>query len=88
MRQVYEQRSANPTETRKVNELEDMMAKQKEYYLKRIKEVENKYRYGGAGKTTTKGLSSGVEGVAEGAEGNSARAGGSAVTHALIEELQ
>ena len=51
MRQVYENRSANPTEARKVNELEEMMAKQKEYYLKRIREVEQKYRYGGAVST-------------------------------------
>lgn len=48
MRQVYEQRSANPTEAKKVNELEDELKKAKAYHHKRVKELEEKYRYGGA----------------------------------------
>ena len=48
MRQVYESRAANPTEAKKVNELEDEIVKTKEYYHKRIRELEEKYRYGGA----------------------------------------
>lgn len=54
MRQIYEQRSANPTEAKKVNELEDELKKTKVYYQKRIKELEDKYRYGGAPPVTTK----------------------------------
>ena len=48
MRQVYEQRAANPHEAKKVNELEDELQKTKAYYHNRIKELEEKYRYGGA----------------------------------------
>ena len=48
MRQVYEQRAANPHEAKKVNELEDELQKTKVYYHNRIKELEDKYRYGGA----------------------------------------
>ena len=48
MRQVYEDRAANPHEAKKVNELEDELQKTKTYYHKRIKELEDKYRYGGA----------------------------------------
>ena len=48
MRQVYEQRAANPHEAKKVNELEDELQKTKAYYHNRIKELEDKYRYGGA----------------------------------------
>lgn len=32
MRQIYEQRSANPSEAKKVNELEDELKKTKAYY--------------------------------------------------------
>ena len=48
MRKIYEDRAANPHEAKKVNELEDELQKQKQYYIKRIKELEDKYRYGGA----------------------------------------
>lgn len=48
MRQVYESRAANPTEAKKVNELEDEIVKTKSYYHKRIRELEEKYRFGGA----------------------------------------
>ena len=54
MRQIYEDRSANPTEAKKVNELEDELKKTKVYYQKRIKELEDKYRYGGAPPATPK----------------------------------
>lgn len=47
MRQVYEQRSANPHEAKKVNELEDELKRTKTYYVTRIKELEEKYRYMG-----------------------------------------
>lgn len=47
MRQIYESRAANPHEAKKVNELEDELQKTKTYYHKRIKELEDKYRYGG-----------------------------------------
>jgi len=47
MRQVYEQRAANPHEAKKVNELEDELQKTKQYYIKRIKELEDRYRFGG-----------------------------------------
>jgi hypothetical protein len=47
MRQVYEQRAANPGEAKKVNELEEELQKTKAYYHKRIRELEEKYRYMG-----------------------------------------
>jgi hypothetical protein len=47
MRQVYEQRAANPHEAKKVNELEDELQKTKAYYHNRIRELEEKYRYMG-----------------------------------------
>jgi len=47
MRQVYEQRAANPHEAKKVNELEEELQKTKAYYHKRIRELEEKYRYMG-----------------------------------------
>jgi len=47
MRQVYEQRAANPHEAKKVNELEDELKKTKAYYHTRIRELEEKYRYMG-----------------------------------------
>ena len=46
-RQKYEQRSSNPAEAKRVNELEDELIKQKQYFTKRIKDIEEKYRYGG-----------------------------------------
>ena len=52
MRQIYESRSANPTEAKKVNELEDELKKTKVYYQKRIKELEDRYRFGGAPPAT------------------------------------
>ena len=45
MRQVYENRAANPGEAKKVNELEDEIKKTKTYYHKRIKELEDKYKF-------------------------------------------
>ena len=44
---MYEQRSANPHEAKKVNELEDELKRTKTYYITRIKELEEKYRYMG-----------------------------------------
>ena len=48
MRKVYESRAANPHEAKKVNELEDELKNTKNYYHKRIKELEERYRYGGS----------------------------------------
>ena len=47
-RQKYERRAANPGEAKRVNELEDELIKQKSYFTNRIKELEERYRYGGA----------------------------------------
>lgn len=45
MRQVYEDRAANPAEAAKVNELEMELQKTKNYYIKRIRELEDKYKF-------------------------------------------
>lgn len=45
MKGIYEERSKNPAEAIKVNELEDELSKTKAYYNKRIREIEDKYRY-------------------------------------------
>lgn len=45
MKGIYEERSKNPAEAVKVNELEDELSKTKAYYNKRIREIEEKYRY-------------------------------------------
>ena len=45
MRQIYENRAANPHEAKKVNELEDELQKTKTYYHKRIRELEDKYKF-------------------------------------------
>lgn len=45
MRQIYEERAANPLEAKRVNELEQEIAKTKTYYQKRIRELENKYKF-------------------------------------------
>lgn len=45
MRQVYENRAANPAEAKKVNELEGEIQRTKDYYHKRIRELENKYKF-------------------------------------------
>ena len=53
MRAVYESRAANPHEAKKVNELEDELQKTKTYYHKRIRELEDKYKFN-AGKEVKK----------------------------------
>jgi hypothetical protein len=45
MRQVYEDRAANPAEAAKVNELEKELQRTKDYYHKRIRELEDKYKF-------------------------------------------
>ena len=45
MRQVYEDRSANPAEAAKVSDLEKELQRTKEYYHKRIREIEDKYKF-------------------------------------------
>ena len=45
MRLQYEERMANPAEQRKVHELEQEVQKTKTYYQKRIRELEDKYKF-------------------------------------------
>lgn len=45
MRLIYEQRSANPAEAKKVTELEQEVLRTKQYYQKRIRELEDKYKF-------------------------------------------
>lgn len=45
MRQVYEDRAANPAEAAKVNDLEKELQRTKDYYHKRIRELEDKYKF-------------------------------------------
>lgn len=45
MKQVYEDRSANPAEAAKVNDLEKELQRTKDYYHKRIRELEDKYKF-------------------------------------------
>lgn len=45
MRQQYEDRAQNPAETRKVHELENEVQRTKTYYQKRIRELEDKYKF-------------------------------------------
>ena len=42
---MYEKRSSNPNEARKVNELEEELQKVKLYYQQRIRELEDKYKF-------------------------------------------
>lgn len=69
MRQVYESRSANPHEAKKVNELEEELQKAKAYHHKRVRELEEKYRFGGAltqqTKQTTAPSPNKVSGISE-----------------------
>ena len=53
MRQIYENRSANPAEAKKAYELEEDLKKTKIYYQKRIRELEDKYKFN-AGKEPKK----------------------------------
>jgi hypothetical protein len=48
MRLLYEERTANPKEAKQVHELEQEISRLKSYYVKRVKEVEDKYRSGAA----------------------------------------
>ena len=45
MRQVYENRAQNPAEAKRVNELEQEVLRTKTYYQKRIRELEDKYKF-------------------------------------------
>lgn len=45
MKQIYENRAGNPAEARKVNELEQEVQRVKTYYQKRIRELEDKYKF-------------------------------------------
>ena len=55
MRQVYEERAANPHEAKRINELESELQRTKAYYHKRIREIEDKYKFKvNIGANTTK----------------------------------
>ena len=43
---MYENKAGQTPEARKVKELEDEIQKTKTYYNKRIKEIEDKYKFG------------------------------------------
>ncbi len=45
MKQIYENRAQNPAEAKKVNELEQEVQRTKTYYQKRIRELEDKYKF-------------------------------------------
>ena len=48
MRQLYEERSGNSGDSKRIKELESELEKTKSYYNKRIREIEEKHKYGGA----------------------------------------
>lgn len=52
MRQLYEERSGNSGDSKRIKELETELEKTKSYYNKRIREIEEKHKYGGAIKKT------------------------------------
>ena len=43
---MYEERSGNSGDSKMIKNLEDELKKTKEYYNKRIREIEDKYKYG------------------------------------------
>lgn len=45
MKQLYEKRQGQTPEAKKVKELEDELQKTKDYYNKRIREIEDKYKF-------------------------------------------
>lgn len=45
MRQIYEERAANPAEAVKINDLEKELQRTKDYYHKRIRELEDRYKF-------------------------------------------
>jgi hypothetical protein len=50
---MYEERSGNSGDSKKIKELEDEIQQTKSYYNKRIREIEDKYKYGpGKGKAS------------------------------------
>lgn len=57
MRNIYEERAKNPADAKKVNELENDLQKTKEYYIKRIRELEDKYKFNSNIGKTEAGLS-------------------------------
>ena len=45
MRQIYEQRATNPAEAKRATALEQEIVSTKTYYQKRIRELEDKYKF-------------------------------------------
>ena len=55
MRSQYEQRAGQTPEAKRVQELEKELEQTKKHYVKRIREIEDKYKYGkGAGRANSK----------------------------------
>ena len=46
IKQIYEERAGNSGDSRLIKDLEDELQKTKSYYNKRIREIEDKYKYG------------------------------------------
>jgi hypothetical protein len=44
---MYEERSKDPNAQKMITQLEQELQKTKSYYNKRIREIEDKYKYGG-----------------------------------------
>ena len=44
-KQVYEDRAKNPQDARRINDLETELQRTKDYYLKRIREIEDKHKF-------------------------------------------
>ena len=46
VKQNYENKASKTPEAKKVKQLEEELQKTKDYYNKRIREIEDKYKYG------------------------------------------
>lgn len=54
MKAIYEERAANSGNMKMVRDLEDELEKTKSYYNKRIREIEDKYKFGRAGSKSNR----------------------------------
>lgn len=72
MKQIYEERAGNSGDSRLIKDLEDELEKTKSYYNKRIREIEDKYKYGmGKSKASNSDLPKSHRSQASNAETNS-----------------
>jgi len=46
LKAIYESKAAKTPEAKQVKQLEDELQKTKDFYVKRIREIEDKYKYG------------------------------------------